>query len=197
MVEAQQQVIEPTLSFISDHSHLAYPLIFVLTFLEGEAIVLAAGLLASQGALDAGLIFVVAWLGSFGGDQMMYWVGRCFGPRVLSWLRGWRTRVESLLPLINRRVVVLTLSFRFIYGLRNIAAFSIGLSGVQPARFAGLNFLGAGVWALSFVAAGYLFGEAMSHFSHHTALAGLAALIAVAVASAVLIQRRRALRAAA
>lgn len=188
-------MIEPILSFISEHSHFAYPLIFVLTFLEGEAIVLAAGLLASQGVLDAGLVFVVAWLGSFGGDQLMYWVGRCFGPRVLGLLRSWRGRVESILPVIQRRVVVLTLSFRFIYGLRNIAAFSIGLSGVQPARFAGLNFLGAGVWALSFVAAGYLFGHAVTHLSH-SALAGFALLVALAAGSVLLMQRRRAARSA-
>ncbi len=186
-------MIEPVLSFIADHSHAAYPLLFLLTFLEGEAIVIAAGLLASQGALDAGLVFVVAWLGSFGGDQVMYWVGRCFGPRMLDRLKSWRwrERVESLLPLVRRRVVVLTLSFRFIYGLRNVAAFSIGLSGVKPVKFAGLNLLGAAVWALSFVAAGYLFGEALGRLpGHHSALAALAVLSALTAAGALLARRR-------
>lgn len=192
-------MLEPVLSFISHHSHVAYPLVFLLTFLEGEAIVLAAGLLASQGVLDAGLVFAVAWLGSFGGDQLMYWAGRGFGPRILGRLRSvaWRNRAEALLPIIERRAVVLTLSFRFIYGLRNIAAFAIGLSGVKPAKFAALNFLGAAAWAMSFVAAGYLFGEALERLpAAHSTIMALAILSALAVGVALFAYRRRPARVA-
>lgn len=187
-------MIEPVLSFISDHSHAAYPLIFLLTFLEGEAIVLAAGVLASHGALDAGLVFAVAWLGSFGGDQLMYWVGRGFGPRMLGRLRSrtWRDRAEALLPVIERRAAALTLSFRFIYGLRNIAAFAIGLSGVKPAKFASLNLIGAAAWALSFVAAGYLFGEALGRLpGNHATMMTLALVSALAIVAVMFAYRRR------
>ena len=48
------------------------------------------------------------------------------------------------------------LSFRFIYGVRNFSSFALGLSAVHWERFLRLNFLAAGLWAATFVAAGYL-----------------------------------------
>ena len=47
---------------------------------------------------------------------------------------------------------------RFLYGLRIAGPVVIGISGVSPTRFALLNMLGAIVWAIVIVLAGYYFG---------------------------------------
>jgi len=63
--------------------------------------------------------------------------------------------------LLRRYDTWFIMSFRFIYGVRNLSSFAIGMSGVAPLRFLVLNFIAAGVWALSFAGFGYVFGEAL------------------------------------
>ena len=46
------------------------------------------------------------------------------------------------------------------YGVRNVTPFVIGASRMSPAKFFGLNFLGALVWAVTFGFLGYQFGAA-------------------------------------
>ena len=78
------------------------------------------------------------------------------------------------------------LSFRFIYGVRNISSFAMGMSAIRWQRFLALNFLAAGVWAMSFVAAGYFLGHAfragLGHLVRSFSLVMLAAFVAFASA---------------
>ena len=48
--------------------------------------------------------------------------------------------------------------------MRLVGPMVIGASGLAPWRFALLNVLGAAVWAILFVSAGYWAGEALQHF---------------------------------
>src|SRR5436190_8558366 len=130
------------------------------TFLEGETVVLFAGFAAAQGIVDPFLLFVAAWLGSFAGDQTYFWLGRNFGVRLLDRFPRWRHGVEAALSWLERYDTGFILSFRFIYGVRNFSSFALGLSAVRWKRFLWLNLAAAGLWAVSFVAAGYFLGHA-------------------------------------
>src|SRR5579863_5926299 len=112
---------------IADHGAWIYVITFVWTFFEGETFVLGAGFAAAQGLLNAPLLLVVAWLGSFAGDQCYFWIGRNFGLRLLSRRPVWRSRVDSALALVKRYDTLFILSFRFIYGVRNFSSFALGL----------------------------------------------------------------------
>jgi membrane protein DedA with SNARE-associated domain len=61
---------------IAAHGAYSYLIAFVWTFLEGETIVLFAGFAAAHGLLNPILVLVAAWLGSFSGDQLYFWIGR-------------------------------------------------------------------------------------------------------------------------
>ena len=92
------------------------------------------------------------------------------------------------------------LSFRFIYGIRNLSSFALGMSAIRWQRFLSLNFLAAGLWAASFIAAGYFLGHAfhavLGHLVRSFSLVMLGAFVvfAVAVRIAHRLQRRRQLR---
>src|SRR5258705_356945 len=75
-------------------------------------------------------------------------------------LGGSARGVETALRWLERYNTGFILSFRFIYGVRNISSFAMGMSAVRWQRFLCLNFLAAGLWAASFVAAGYFLGHA-------------------------------------
>ncbi|MCZ8309354.1 MAG: DedA family protein [Magnetospirillum sp.] len=156
--------MEPTAdihALITQYGTLIYAIIFVWTFFEGETFVLFAGAAAQQGTLNVWVLLVVAWLGSFAGDQMWFWIGRRYGSQMLERRPKWRAGVDGALEMLKRYDTWFILSFRFIYGVRNFASFAMGVARVDPMRFAALNFVAAFVWAASFVGIGYLFGRAL------------------------------------
>lgn len=145
----------------ADYGAYVYPLIFAWAFVEGETFVIFGGVAAHQGYLDWTLLFLLAWLGSFSGDQLYFWIGRRWGQDLLVRFPRWRPGAETALDMLRRYNTWFVLSFRFIYGVRNFASFAIGMSGVRPLRFLALNLLAAGVWAFSFAGFGYAFGEVL------------------------------------
>ena len=148
---------------VNDYGAWIYALIFAWTFFEGETFVLFAGLAASKGYLDWGGVFFAAWLGSFAGDQLYFWIGRRWGTTLLGRVPRWQSSVQSSLQWLKRYDTWFILSFRFIYGVRNFASFAMGMSGLAPARFASLNLAAAFIWALTFSGFGFVFGRVFKH----------------------------------
>jgi membrane protein DedA with SNARE-associated domain len=146
---------------IAEHGALVYAITFVWTFFEGETFVIFAGAAAQQGKLAFLPLFLCAWLGSFAGDQMWFWLGRKYGTRLLTKRPGWKPGVVRAMAWLERYDTWFILSFRFVYGVRNFASFAMGLAKIDPLRFAALNFVAAFVWAIAFVGFGYVFGHAM------------------------------------
>lgn len=155
--------------WIVEYGSVFYLITFAWTFLEGETFVLCAGFLAAQGLIDPFLLFLFAWLGSFCGDQVYFWIGRKFGPRLLHRFPRWRPGVDAALSWLKRYSTGFILSFRFIYGVRNFSSFALGMSGVAWQRFGVLNLAAAAIWATAFVGAGYIFGHAFRSMLGHIA----------------------------
>lgn len=147
-----------------------YLVTFVWTFLEGETFVLFAGLAAKQGVIRLDLLIFFAWLGSFAGDQCYFWIGRCWGDSLLRRFPRWRPGVHAALDLLTRYDTWFILTFRFIYGIRNFSSFAMGTSGLSWPRFLILNFIAAGLWAVTFAGAGYLVGATFAHLLGDLAL---------------------------
>jgi membrane protein DedA with SNARE-associated domain len=147
---------------IAQNGACFYVIAFVWTFLEGETFILFAGFAAAHGLVDPWLLLTAAWLGSFSGDQFYFWLGRHFGVRLLNRFPRWRYSVDAALHWLERHDAGFILSFRFIYGIRNISSFAMGLSAIRWDRFFRLNFAAAGLWAAIFVAVGYFLGQAFN-----------------------------------
>lgn len=144
---------------IDEWGHLAYLIAALWAFFEGETFVLvAAAFGAATGAIDPWILMISVWLGSFAGDQTWFTLGRRFGPRVVKRIPGAEKRVAQAANLLDRYGALFVLSFRFLYGIRNVASAACGITGMDHKRFAILNFIAAGIWASSFVAAGWFLG---------------------------------------
>lgn len=178
--------------------HYGYLAVVVGTFLEGETILVLAGLAAHLGYLELPWVMAAALTGSFTGDQIYFRLGRRHGPGILARRPAWRPRVDRVLRLLERHQNLLILGCRFTYGLRTITPFALGLSRVRALRFLLLNFVAAAAWSVTVAGAGYLFGSLVEpilgrvrHVEY--ALLGLVALAGLALW---LVARRRARRAA-
>jgi len=145
--------------FWEEWGALAYGAAALWAFFEGETFVLASAAIgAATGLIDPWLLMVCVWGGSFLGDQTWFTLGRKYGPALIDRFPSSRPRVAAASALLERYGTLFILSFRFLYGIRNVAAAVCGLAGMPWIRFATLNFIGAGVWAGSFVAAGWFIG---------------------------------------
>lgn len=184
------------LRLAAEYHYLTYPLVLVATFIEGETIVILMGAASSAGELPINVEFLAlaAFAGSFCGDQLYYLIGRRYGAPLLN---RWPTlghKIEWAFQLVKDHPTLFILSFRFIYGIRNIAPFVIGISGVPRLRYMVLNFIAAMVWAHSFAWGGYWLGKALEHWLGQNkwyALLGFFALALLVGAIGYLKQKRK------
>ncbi|MCR6631594.1 MAG: DedA family protein [Magnetospirillum sp.] len=184
---------------LTQYGFLLYPAILVWTFVEGETVVIITGALASEGRynISVELLALFAFAGSFLGDQLYYYIGRRYGTPLLN---RWPTlghKIEWAFHLVKDHPTLFILSFRFIYGIRNIAPFVIGISGVGRVRYFVLNFIAAMIWAHSFAWGGYLLGRALERWlgDHKWMLLGGFVLLAACVATWGYLKQKRKLRA--
>ncbi len=147
--------------FIAEYDYLIYLLILAWTFVEGETVVLVAGaLISSQGdsGLNIHLLVLVAFLGSFAGDQTYYYIGRRYGTALLKRWPRFEKKIDWAFKMVRSQETLFILTFRFLYGVRNFSPFVIGISGVPWPKFLALNCIAALIWALSFAWGGYFLG---------------------------------------
>jgi membrane protein DedA with SNARE-associated domain len=180
-----------------ENNYLACLILFVGTFLEGETILIIAGIAAQDGTPNIILVILAAFAGSLSGDQTWFFVGRCKGKAFLARRPAWQQRADKVFRILERHHVLLLLGFRFLYGLRNVTPFALGMSEVRTFRFILLNTIGAAIWALSFGMAGYLLGAAIEDVLKHykiPVLVGLCVAVAIVWLLKVYVRRRRARR---
>ncbi|MEB0206623.1 DedA family protein [Pseudomonas sp. CCC3.1] len=144
--------------FLQEFGYFA---LFLGTFFEGETILVLAGFLAFRGYMDLKLVMIVAFLGSYAGDQLWYFLGRKHGRKLLARKPRWQLMGDKALEHIRKHPDIWVLSFRFVYGLRTVMPVAIGLSGYPPGRYLLLNGIGAAIWAIALATAAYHFGAVL------------------------------------
>jgi membrane protein DedA with SNARE-associated domain len=168
-------------SLIAKYGYVA---ILVGTFLEGETILVLGGFASHRGMLWLPGVILAAFVGSLISDQIFFFLGRWRGEAWLARRPQWRPGIERVRRLMNRYDVALMLGFRFLYGLRNVTPFALGLSDVSVARFVVFNAIGAAVWAVAIALLGWFVGEAakqlLGHLERYERGVGLA-IIAIGV----------------
>jgi membrane protein DedA with SNARE-associated domain len=138
-----------------------YLVIFIGTFLEGETILILAGFAARRGYLMLPGVILAAFLGSLFCDQLFFYLGRKHSQAIIARRPIWKSRVKKAQNLLERFQTPMILAFRFLYGLRTVSPFVIGMSEVSAVKFLLLNAIGALTWAIVIGSGGYLFGSAL------------------------------------
>jgi len=171
-----------------------YAAVFVGSVLEGETLLVLAGLAAHRGYLDIAWVVAIATTGGFFGDLICFYIGRRLGGRVLLRWPRLKPSVARVDRLLAHRGAVVVIGLRFMYGLRFAGLLAIGMSCMPWLRFARFNLLGALLWALTVAGAGYLLGSALGPLSKDLRIAEhlmFAAVIVVGVTLWVLGRRAR------
>ncbi len=141
-----------------------YWVLFLGTFFEGEAILIMAGFLAFQGYLDIRAVIVIAFAGSFLGDQFYFYLGYYKGKSLLRRYHSLARKFREALRLIEKYGKLVAFISRFTYGFRIVLPIILGVTSLPPRTFMRINFLSAITWSVIFSFAGYLFGKSASLF---------------------------------
>ncbi len=139
-----------------------YLAIIVGSMLEGEMVLVLGGFLAHQGYLSLPGVVGSAFLGTLSADQFFFFLGRTRGRPYLRSRPGLMARVVKADRLVSRHRLPVVLGFRFLYGMRTIIPFALGLSSLRAGFFVPLNVIGALIWASVVGVAGYLFGRVLT-----------------------------------
>jgi membrane protein DedA with SNARE-associated domain len=176
------------LALLAEYGYLA---VFIGAFLEGETILLLAGLAAHEGHLSLPLVLGIAFVAGAAGDQAFFWAGRAWGPLISRRFPSFGEKTHRVRELMHRFDAALIVGIRFMYGLRIAGPVAMGAMGVKPLRFAVFNLIGAAIWAPVVGGLGYVFAHAIEAAMgdlarYENALLGA---LAIAILSIVLVKR--------
>ncbi len=148
----------PSLTHLSPDSIVSYFVALLVPLFDAiipafpsETAVIALGV-ASGSGLGLGVVALVALaaLGAFAGDNLSYWLGRRFGPRVerrlLRGEKGRRSRQWAERTLESRGAMLIIVC-RFIPGGRTAVTLTAGLVGYPRRSFVGATAAAALIWA--------------------------------------------------
>jgi membrane protein DedA with SNARE-associated domain len=162
--------------------------------LPGEASLIAAAVLASQGHLVLPLVIAVAAAAAIVGDNVGYLIGRRGARWLLVRPGRWEQRRRRFLAqgeaFFDRHGGKAVFLARWLPALRVTGAWLAGAGRMSWPRFVLWNMLGGVTWAATIALAAYFFGKAAS------ALVGAAGftllgVLAVVALGLVLVRRRR------
>ena len=158
--------------FVLDYGTWVYALLFLVVFVEtglvvmpflpGDSLLFVVGALCGLGLMDLGAAYAILLAAAIVGDQVNYSIGRAVGPRVWRWDQSrWfnRRAFEQAHAFYERYGGITLVVGRFMPFVRTFAPFVAGVAEMTRARFSFYNVLGAVIWVLGLVTAGYLFGN--------------------------------------
>jgi len=136
----------------------------VFPALPGETAIVAAAVLAADGALNLPLVILAATAGAMIGDSSAYWIGRGGGgpiKRFVTRLAG-AERLEAAERMVHRQGPALVFVGRFLPGIRIAINLSCGAGQMAYGRFFLFDTLGAIVWSSQAALLGYFAGKAFA-----------------------------------
>jgi len=134
----------------------------VTPFLPGDSLLFVAGALWAASGMDVYALMATLITAALLGDNCNYWIGRYLGPRVFRWENS---------RIFNRKALDYTHAFydrhggktiilaRFLPLVRTFAPFVAGMGRMGYPRFMAFSVVGAIIWVVSLVYAGFFLGN--------------------------------------
>jgi membrane-associated protein len=134
----------------------------LLPFVQAEAVVITAAVLAEQGHLLIWLVVLAAALGGLVGDNACYLLGKVIGCRAANRFVS-RERLRRAERGVRSRGAVLILIARFIPVGRTATTFAAGTLEMPWRRFLVADAIAATLWATYASMLGYIGGSSFAH----------------------------------
>lgn len=159
-------------AFVQAYGPWVYALLFliiftetgvvVMPFLPGDSLLFVVGTLCGAGLMSLPLAMALLIVAAILGDQTNYSIGRYFGPKVFKWEKSRLFNKDAFnqAHMFYERYGGITIILaRFMPFIRTFAPFVAGVAEMTRTKFTAYNVIGALIWVIGLVGAGYLFGN--------------------------------------
>lgn len=158
-------------TFIAQYGTLVYVVLFaivfcetglvILPFLPGDSLLFIAGAFCATGAMNEWVLMSLLIIAAVTGNTVNYWIGSAIGHKVFTHDYRWidkdaLRKTHAFYENHGGKTIILA---RFVPIVRTFAPFVAGVSEMTFAKFQFFNFVGAILWVVGLVAAGYFFGN--------------------------------------
>lgn len=148
-----------------------YAILFLIVFLEtgvvitpflpGDSLLFAAGALCAAGGLNPVFLFLLLTGAALIGDNLNYWIGRSFGPKVFErdgrfLKKAYLDKTRAYYEKHGGKTVILA---RFLPIVRTFSPFVAGVGAMTYPRFLAFSVVAAILWTGIFIPLGYFFGN--------------------------------------
>ncbi|MFC5679121.1 VTT domain-containing protein [Aeromicrobium endophyticum] len=166
-------------------------------FLPGDSLLFLAGALVASHVIHVPiwLVAIGVFVAAAAGDQVGYLIGRRFGPTVFSRPDSRlfkQEHAERAQAFFTQHGQVAVIAARFVPVVRTFVPVVAGVGSMSRRRFTAYNLVGALLWAVGVVAAGYLFGGIDFVAAHIELITIAMASVSLVPATVEVIRRRRA-----
>lgn len=154
-------------TLVAENQILAYGLLYVGLIIEGEAIVITAGILSYLGALYFPTALVFILLGGISKTLLGYALGKYIYKRwnhvgVFKYLKS---RVKYFLPGFKHHPFWSIFVSKFIWGANNIVIIFSGYERINYKRYLKAEMLSTAIWAPGLMVLGYFFSYTALQFT--------------------------------
>ena len=142
-----------------------YPVLVVLSFVEGPYIMMMSGFLIKLGVLALIPAYIALSIGDLIGDVVWYYVGYFFGNRFVRRFGKFfdinNESIENAKELFSkhRRKILLGSKVTAGFGLSLATLVTAGIVNAPFGEYMILNFFGQAIWTFVMIAIGYFFGN--------------------------------------
>lgn len=136
-----------------------YWIVFFGSMIEGESIILTAGMLCSHGVLSFYKVCLLSFIGTCIADQLLYNLGYYVDSKFLEKFNFSKNFFLKLKPIVIKYQTAYILSFRFIYGIRILSPILIGMVKINQKKYMILNVIASIIWAVISCGIGYMIGS--------------------------------------
>ena len=133
-----------------------------MAFLPGDSLLFVAGAISAQQAgLNVVVLMLVITAAAILGNTVNYYIGSWLGHKVYDGTIGWidKGALDKTHNFYERWGGITLILARFTPVVRSFAPLVAGASQMEFHKFQFYNALGAALWVVSLVGAGYLFGN--------------------------------------
>jgi membrane-associated protein len=167
--------------------------LFLGFIFPGETAVIIAGVVASQGRVNIGVLCVIVVVAAAAGECVGYAIGARYGERLflLPLIRRRRTALEGALKALGQRGATYVFVGRFTAFFRAVMPALAGMSKMSYRRFFIANLLSAVLWGVGYCLLGYFAGGALNQIENSASWVGIAVLVLMLLVIAALYFNKR------
>ena len=154
--------MEDTFSNLATYGYIG---LFLYSLGGGFVALLGAGVLSYMGKMDLTTSIAIAFTANALGDVMLFYMARYQKSMMMEGLRKHRRKLALSHVMMKKYGSWIILIQKFVYGIKTLIPIAIGLTKYDCKKFAILNTLSAGVWALVVGLGSYYSGKPLMNLA--------------------------------